>query len=65
MSRSDTALLVIDVQEKLIPLIAQHETIVWNIGRLLDGAGILGMRSMATEQYPRGLGPTIERLANR
>lgn len=65
MSRSDTALLVVDVQEKLIPLIAQHERIVWNIGRLLDGAKILGVRAAATEQYPRGLGPTTKELAER
>lgn len=65
MSRTDSALLVVDVQEKLIPLIAQHERIVWNIGRLLDGAKILGVRAAATEQYPRGLGSTTKELADR
>ena len=65
MSRSDTALLVVDVQEKLIPLVSQHERIVWNIGRLLDGAKVLGVRAVATEQYPRGLGHTVKKLADR
>jgi nicotinamidase-related amidase len=65
MSRSDTALLVVDVQEKLIPLISQHERIVWNVGQLLDGARVLGVRAVATEQYPRGLGPTTKELADR
>lgn len=65
MSRTDSALLVVDVQEKLIGLIAQHERIVWNIGRLLDGAKALGVRAVATEQYPRGLGHTTPELADR
>ncbi|MEO8494019.1 MAG: isochorismatase family protein [Planctomycetota bacterium] len=65
MSRSDSALLVVDVQEKLISLIPRYERIVWNIGRLLDGAKTLGVRAVATEQYPRGLGPTTKVLAER
>lgn len=63
MNASDSALLVIDVQEKLIPLIPGHERIVWNINRLLDGAALLGVKARATEQYPKGLGATIEPLA--
>ena len=55
MSRDDTALLVIDVQEKLISLIRDQQRVVWNIRRLLDGAEILGVTKLATEQYPKGL----------
>ena len=65
MCRTDSALLVVDVQEKLVPSISQHERVVWNIGRLLDGAKALGVRAVATEQYPRGLGPTVKELADR
>ncbi len=65
MSRDDTAILVIDVQEKLIPHITNQLRIVWNIGRLLDGAEILGVTKLATEQYPKGLGPTIPSLKER
>lgn len=65
MNRDDTALVVIDVQEKLAPLIAGHERIVWNIGRLLQGAKILGLPAVATEQYPQGLGGTLAELAAR
>jgi nicotinamidase-related amidase len=62
MSRSDTALLVVDVQERLVPAIHGHERLVWNIRRLLDGAKILGIPVVASEQYPKGLGPTIALL---
>jgi nicotinamidase-related amidase len=65
MNRDDTALLVVDMQAKLLPLIAGHERIVWNVRRLLDGAKILGMQSAATAQYPQGLGPTTPELAQR
>ncbi|HEV3006412.1 MAG TPA: isochorismatase family protein [Pirellulales bacterium] len=65
MSPADTGLLVVDVQEKLISLVAGHRRIVWNIRRLLDGAKTLGVAAAATEQYPRGLGPTVPELAER
>jgi nicotinamidase-related amidase len=63
MSRRDTALVVIDVQEKLVPVIDRGATVVWNIGRLIRGATFLGIPVVATEQYPRGLGPTVPELA--
>lgn len=65
MSPSDTAIVVIDVQEKLTPLIRDYRRIVWNIRRLLDGAKILGLTALASEQYPEGLGPTVDELARR
>lgn len=61
----DTALLVVDVQEKLVPAIAGHERVVWNVRRLIDGAGVLGLPGVATEQYPEGLGRTVPELAQR
>jgi hypothetical protein len=65
MNRGDTALLVVDVQGKLVQLIPGHELLVWNIGRLIDGAKILRLPVLATEQYPKGLGPTSPELATK
>jgi nicotinamidase-related amidase len=65
MCPTDTALLVIDVQEKLIPLVHEHQQVVWNIRRLLDGAKLFGLPILATEQYPQGLGATIAELSSR
>lgn len=65
MSVEDTALLVVDVQEKLTPAIANHQQVVWNVRRLVDGAKVLGLPVVATEQYPKGLGPTVPELAER
>jgi len=63
MNRDDAALLVVDVQAKLLPLIPGHPRLVWNIRRLIDGAKILGVPIAGTEQYPQGLGPTTPELA--
>lgn len=65
MSVGETALVVVDVQERLLPVIAGRVRLVWNIGRLIDGARILGVPVVATEQYPQGLGPTVPELAKR
>ncbi len=65
MSRSDSALLVVDVQEKLVPAIIAAGRIVWNMRRLIDGAKLLGLPVVASEQYPQGLGQTVPDLASR
>ena len=65
MSAADTGLLVIDVQEKLVPLILDAAALVRNIAFLIDGARLLDVPVQATEQYPRGLGPTVAELAKR
>ena len=62
MTSTDAGLLVVDVQQKLIGLIDGHHRIVWNIRRLIDGAKLLGLPVLATEQYPQGLGPTSAEL---
>lgn len=65
MSPADTVLLVVDVQTKLMPLIAGERKILWNLRRLLDGAEATGVGTLATEQYPQGLGPTVPELAEK
>jgi nicotinamidase-related amidase len=61
----ETVLLVVDVQEKLVPKIIAAQTMIRNIAFLLDAAKLAGVESAATEQYPRGLGPTVAPLAER
>lgn len=65
MSAGDTGLLVIDVQEKLMPLIPDASAVVRNIAFLVDGARLLDMPVQATEQYPKGLGSTVAELVAR
>src|SRR5579884_2528172 len=65
MAATDTALLVIDVQEKLLPLIPGAEGLVRNLAFLIDAAKLLGLPVLATEQYPKGLGSTVAGLRER
>src|SRR5690606_27759495 len=65
MRPDDTALLLVDLQERLLAVQENGGRIVWNARRLLDGARILGVRAVATEQYPEKLGPTSPVLAER
>ncbi|MEX0677847.1 MAG: hydrolase [Pirellulales bacterium] len=65
MTPQDTVLVVVDVQEKLMPFIAGGRRIIWNLRRLIDGALAMGLKTLATEQYPQGLGPTVSELAGR
>jgi nicotinamidase-related amidase len=65
MSPADTALLVVDMQVKLVPSILDHRALVRNLVFLVDTARLLGLPVQATEQYPKGLGPTVPELAER
>ena len=58
-----TALLVIDMQERLMPTIAQRERVTANAAILLRMAAVLGMPYMVTEQYPQGLGRTVDAVS--
>jgi nicotinamidase-related amidase len=65
LSAADTGLLVIDMQEKLLPFIPNHAALIRDVGFLIDAARLLGLTVQATEQYPKGLGPTVPDLARR
>jgi nicotinamidase-related amidase len=62
-----SVLLVIDVQEKLAPAMPAPalEALLRATSILLEAARVLNVRTLATEQYPRGLGPTIAPIAER
>jgi len=60
--REQSVLLVVDVQERLLPMIDGQEGVLAAAGRMVRVAEILGIPILCTEQYPRGLGPTVEPL---
>lgn len=62
ISRENAVLVVIDVQEKLFPLISDGEKILENMRKLIQFARIISMPIVLTEQYPKGLGPTIPEI---
>ena len=64
LSVPQSQLVVIDVQERLLPAIRDQQSIAASIRFLMDAAAILQVSTVVTEQYPKGLGATIELLRN-
>jgi nicotinamidase-related amidase len=58
LTPEETLLVVIDVQERLLPHIHGHPELVRSIVRLVKGCQLVGVPVLATEQYTKGLGPT-------
>jgi nicotinamidase-related amidase len=58
------ALLVIDVQEKLLAVIPDRERLLANTVRLIQAAKLLNVPVWASEQYPKGLGSTVATIAD-
>jgi nicotinamidase-related amidase len=58
-------LLVVDVQEKLLPHMHDPQGVLTQATRLVDGAHALGLPVLVTEQYRKGLGLTEPSLASR
>ena len=60
-------LVVVDVQEKLCAAMDQHalQQLTRNIGILLESANELAIPVLFTEQYVKGLGPTLAELKGR
>ncbi len=65
LSATNSRLLIVDVQDKLLPPISNGPRLVHNCRRLIDGAKIVSVPVYGTEQYPQGLGPTTAELATR
>ncbi|HXU14473.1 MAG TPA: hydrolase [Terriglobales bacterium] len=59
---AECALIVIDVQEKLLPAIFERDRVVKNSQLLVRAAGILNFPTIATTQYAKGLGETVADL---
>lgn len=62
MDRRKSCLLVVDVQERLLPAIADGETVLKRCLWLFGVAQKVGVPVVVTEQYPQGLGRTVEEL---
>ena len=63
IKRENCTGLVIDIQEKLYPVMAENELLKSNCIRLLKGLRILNVPIVYTQQYTKGLGATIEDIS--
>ncbi len=60
--RENTIGLVIDIQELLVPVMAENEQLIENCRKLIQGLQILGLPLLVTQQYTKGLGETVEEI---
>ena len=59
LERGRSCLLIVDVQERLTPVMSDPRRVLQNCGLLMRAAQSLGVPTLVTEQYPKGLGPTM------
>jgi nicotinamidase-related amidase len=65
LDRDRSLLLVVDVQERLVPYVHEHARLVARVDALLSAARRLGIPALATEHCAAQLGPTVPSLRSR
>ncbi len=60
VTRDNTIAVIVDVQERLHPHMYDADQVLTKIGTLIRGLTVLDLPILVTEQYPKGLGPTVE-----
>jgi len=64
LKRDDSLLVIVDIQERLAVAMTEKERVVTNTLHLIESAKLLGVPLLITEQYPKGLGPTVPEVRN-
>jgi nicotinamidase-related amidase len=62
LDRNRSVLVLIDVQGRLFPHVCQYRQMLARIELLLKAASLMQVPLLLTEQYPKGLGKTIEQI---
>jgi len=60
LTRDQAFLVVVDLQERLLPAMHRPDDLLARASLMIRGAHLLGLPILVTEQYPKGLGPTVE-----
>jgi len=63
LSATKSQLLIVDMQERLLPAMCDAEGAVAGCARLLRASSVLEVPTLASQQYPRGLGQTVPDIA--
>jgi nicotinamidase-related amidase len=62
LNRDEAVLVIVDIQEKLAVVMGEREKVIRNTLHLIDAARLLRIPILVTEQYPKGLGPTVAEI---
>lgn len=58
----DTMALIVDLQERLMPVIHEADVVIHNSSILVQGLKALGVESVVTQQYTKGIGMTVPQI---
>lgn len=62
LQRDNAVLVIVDIQERLASVMKEREKVTANTIHLIEAAKLLNIPVVLTEQYPKGLGPTIKEI---
>lgn len=62
ITKENTVGLIVDMQERLFPVMNEKETLLKNCQILIEGLGVLGIPLVVSQQYTKGLGETLPEI---
>lgn len=62
ITKDDSVLVIVDIQEKLVPAMPEGQRVIANCLNLIELAKLYNIPILVTEQYPKGLGHTIPKI---
>ena len=62
LDQNNCCALVIDYQQRLVPAMFKKEELIQNSIKLIKGLSLLGIPMVVSEQYPKGLGTTVDEI---
>ena len=63
MNADGACLLIVDVQQRLLTAMDAPRAVISGCKLMMKAADVMNVPILVTEQYPEGLGPTVEQLA--
>lgn len=64
IKKENSIALIIDIQERLLPVVDQNQELTANVTRLVEGLKVLDIPIIVSEQYRKGLGNTVTEISN-
>jgi nicotinamidase-related amidase len=62
LKKDKVALVIVDIQERLAIAMSEKDRVIANTQHLIETAKMMNLPLLVTEQYPKGLGPTVEAI---
>jgi nicotinamidase-related amidase len=62
LKKDNAALVIVDIQERLAVAMSEKDRVIANTQHLIEAAKMMNLPLLVTEQYPKGLGPTVTEI---